>query len=127
MPKFDRGYCGGVTIIFSEALKMNDKRQSSPNNLADESCGRACSSTGMNISSAERAISWGVGGALLLFGLARMRTDALLIMLGGGALVYRGLTGHCYGYEALGISTAEPEEAESPPTRSVEKSEKAAV
>ena len=33
----------------------------------------------------------------------------------GGALVYRGVTGHCAGYAALGISTAE-----SLPSRAIE-------
>lgn len=106
---------------------MNESKQSNAKHLSQESCGSACGSKGVNISRAERAISWGVGGALVLFGLARMRSEALCIMLGGGALVYRGLTGHCYGYEALGINTADPDAGTSPPAWSVEQSETAAV
>jgi uncharacterized membrane protein len=60
-----------------------------------------------NISEVER---WGsiAGGALLvLAGLSRGRGTGLLLGLAGGALVYRGVTGHCHCYEALGINSAE--------------------
>src|SRR5262249_24330099 len=31
----------------------------------------------------------------------------LALMLGGGALLYRGITGYCAAYEAMGVSTSD--------------------
>jgi uncharacterized membrane protein len=60
---------------------------------------------GVNVGESERLISE-LGGALMLtYGLSRgsWRGTALAIM--GGALLYRGITGHSALYEALGIDT----------------------
>src|SRR5688500_6266360 len=59
-----------------------------------------------NIGEAER---WGSvlgGAALLLAGLQRGRLGGLVVGLIGGSLLYRGYTGHCHAYDALGIDTA---------------------
>ncbi len=68
-------------------------------------------SSGVNISELER---WGSsigGGALAVFGLTRLLTHrsigGAVLALVGGALVYRGATGHCEMYQALGINTSE--------------------
>jgi uncharacterized membrane protein len=46
-----------------------------------------------------------VGGcALGLYGLRRS-LGHLALMVGGGALVYRALKGHCPVYESMGINT----------------------
>jgi uncharacterized membrane protein len=60
----------------------------------------------VNVGSTERWISAIAGGAIAVAGI---RSRSLLGLLGaaaGGALVYRGATGHCSGYAALGINTA---------------------
>jgi uncharacterized membrane protein len=66
------------------------------------------SGTGVNVSDLERWASLLGGGALTAYGLARRDLPGLLISLLGGAFAYRGLSGHCPAYGALGFSTAEP-------------------
>ncbi|WP_164100667.1 SRPBCC family protein [Candidatus Laterigemmans baculatus] len=60
-----------------------------------------------NISNSERWASTAVGGLLTVFGLLRGKTAGYVAAGAGACLLYRGLTGHCYGYEMLGIDTAE--------------------
>jgi uncharacterized membrane protein len=43
---------------------------------------------------------------MALYGLSRGTTKGLLLAGVGAALAYRGATGHCDGYQALGINTA---------------------
>ncbi|HET8636923.1 MAG TPA: YgaP-like transmembrane domain [Acidobacteriaceae bacterium] len=64
-------------------------------------------SSGVNVSEAERAPSAALGGMLLMLGLGRWRSlSGVTLALAGGELLYRGITGHCHFYQALGISTA---------------------
>lgn len=70
-----------------------------------------------NISQLERWMSLGIGGAMVLAGLSRGKMGGLLASAIGGAMVYRGATGHCYGYEALGIDTAEHNPATAVPAQ----------
>ena len=57
-----------------------------------------------NVSNLERGLSLIGGAALVLYGLRRSLGN-LALMLGGGALIYRGLTGYCAAYQALGVNT----------------------
>jgi uncharacterized membrane protein len=57
----------------------------------------------VNVGETERIVSAIAGGALVLFGLSRMSLGGLLVAAVGGALGYRGITGHCDAYERLGI------------------------
>lgn len=82
---------------------------------AAESCGMSCRP--QNISTIEQLISVGAGAALLAGGLARGRITGLLMGLAGGALIHRGVTGHCYGYDILGIDTAGHSEATAVPAQ----------
>jgi uncharacterized membrane protein len=60
----------------------------------------------VNVGPTERAVS-NLGGALLAgFGLGRGGVAGLALAAVGGALVYRGATGHCHAYAAAGVSTA---------------------
>jgi uncharacterized membrane protein len=61
-----------------------------------------------NVGSVERSLSIIGGGALAFYGLRRS-LGHLALMLGGGTLVYRGLTGHCPLYKAIGVSTVSRE------------------
>src|SRR5438132_393473 len=61
----------------------------------------------VNVGDAERALSALGGSALALYGLTRGSLGGLALAAVGGAFLYRGLTGHCDCYAALGISTAE--------------------
>jgi len=60
-----------------------------------------------NLAEIERWLSLFGGGTLALYGLARGTLGGLALSLLGGGLVYRGITGHCRVYEALGVNTAE--------------------
>jgi uncharacterized membrane protein len=60
-----------------------------------------------NVGDLERWASLVGGGALALYGLTRGSLAGLGLAAVGGGLVYRGATGHCPVYHALGVSTAE--------------------
>ena len=61
---------------------------------------------GTNVSDMERVISAMLGGALLLTSLRAPTPRKAAQLVGGAALLHRGLTGHCYMYQALDRSTA---------------------
>lgn len=71
----------------------------------------------INVGEAERLASGLGGGILLASGLLRRGLGGLALAGAGAALVYRGLTGHCACYQALGASTAENGPANSVPAR----------
>lgn len=60
-----------------------------------------------NVDDLERKLSVAGGSALVLHGLGRRSLGGVIEALIGGALLQRGLTGHCMVYESLGVSTAE--------------------
>src|SRR5437763_1738678 len=64
----------------------------------------------VNVGDTERWLSAVGGGALALYGLKRGGLGGALLLAAGGALVYRGYTGHCSAYAALRMNTAEPAE-----------------
>lgn len=70
-----------------------------------------------NISRNEQRISTWSGAALVALGISRGKLSGLLMTLAGGGLVYRGLTGHCHCYDALGIDTAKHPGATSIPAK----------
>jgi uncharacterized membrane protein len=60
----------------------------------------------VNVGPNERAAST-LGGAILAgLGLGSGNLSGLILAALGGALVYRGLTGHCSAYAAAGVNTA---------------------
>jgi uncharacterized membrane protein len=63
-----------------------------------------------NVSEPERWISVIAGSAIAAYGL-KMRSIPGLVLAGvGGALVWRGASGHCMVYESMGFSTAEEDD-----------------
>ena len=60
-----------------------------------------------NISNPERWLSVVAGTALAAYGLTRRSIPGLILAGVGGALAWRGATGHCMVYDALGFSTAD--------------------
>lgn len=60
-----------------------------------------------NVAEMERWLSLLGGGALALYGLREGDAAGFGLAVMGGALVHRGLTGHCALYGALGVSTKE--------------------
>lgn len=62
--------------------------------------------TNVNVNKQERLLSLAMGAALLGLGLRHAsKLRGLVIASVGGALAYRGVTGHCHVYEALGVDT----------------------
>ncbi len=60
----------------------------------------------LNVGEYERWASVLGGGALAVYGLTRGSWGGFALAGLGGSLVYRGMTGHCMCYAALGVSTA---------------------
>ncbi len=68
-------------------------------------------SCGINIGTTERIVS-ALGGAALFGAGLRQRSGASpFLLLAGGLLAARGITGHCDAYERLNINTNEPSHA----------------
>lgn len=63
---------------------------------------------GMNVGEAERLVSAGIGAGLALWGAAQCNLRGLAMAGLGAGLVYRGMSGQCQLYRALGVSTAQP-------------------
>jgi uncharacterized membrane protein len=66
----------------------------------------------VNVGNAERWVSAAVGGAVVIAGVRARSLPGLLLAAAGGAMIYRGVSGHCPGYTAAGINNAESEPAE---------------
>ena len=69
-----------------------------------------------NVGSSERAISTAAGALLAVVGLSRRSLPGALIAAVGGSLIYRGITGYCHMYGALGMNTAQGESDAASPT-----------
>jgi uncharacterized membrane protein len=61
----------------------------------------------MNIGRVERWLSMVAGGALAAYALKRRERPGGAAAIAGAALLYRGATGHCDVYQALGINRAD--------------------
>lgn len=61
----------------------------------------------VNVGRIERWMSLIAGGALAAYAIKRRTTGSGTAALAGAALLYRGATGHCHVYQALGISHAD--------------------
>jgi uncharacterized membrane protein len=64
-----------------------------------------------NVGGAERVASAVAGGALVAFGLKQGGVGGTLLSVLGGAMLFRGATGHSHVYDAFGIDTMEGAEA----------------
>lgn len=61
----------------------------------------------ININETERLTSIAVGIPVTIFGLTRGILNGLVPTLFGGCLILRGVTGHSFLYQVLGVSTVE--------------------
>ena len=68
-------------------------------------------SAGVNVGEIERWASVLGGGALTIYGLTRGSLGGMALAAFGGGLVYRGATGHCPAFGAMGVNTAHPSHA----------------
>jgi len=73
-----------------------------------------------NVGDMERAVSVAAGSIVALLGLSRGSLPGLLGIAVGGSLIYRGATGHCHMYEALGINTANEDQGQWQSARQAE-------
>ncbi len=71
----------------------------------------------INVGTTERLLSVLGGGVLAAFGLSRKTTNGLLLAGLGGALIYRGASGHCDVYQALRLSSADSTDRGTVPAR----------
>lgn len=60
----------------------------------------------VNVGDAERWISSIAGGVLTTLGVRRSGLLGVALAVTGGSLIWRGMTGHCATYQALGIDRA---------------------
>ncbi|MDQ3557499.1 MAG: SRPBCC family protein [Gemmatimonadota bacterium] len=74
---------------------------------ADGRSGSGANGAQINVGSVERWASLLGGGALVVRGLSRGGGSGIAAALLGGALVQRGATGHCQVYGGLGIDSSE--------------------
>ena len=61
----------------------------------------------VNVGRVERWLSMVAGGALAAYALKRREMPGGAAAIAGAALLYRGATGHCDVYQALGINHAD--------------------
>ena len=61
----------------------------------------------VNVHHNERLASALGGGLALAWGLSQRSTLGKVAALLGGSLVYRGVSGHCHVYQAIGVTTAD--------------------
>jgi len=76
-------------------------------NQNEESITQFLSDTTPNVNSTERVASAIAGGALVAYGLKHGGIAGILATVAGGGMLYRGTTGHCHMYDALGVNTRE--------------------
>ena len=62
--------------------------------------------TSQNVNNLERVASTVAGGALVAYGYKMGGVGGTVLSLLGGGMLFRGTTGHCHMYDALGINTA---------------------
>ncbi len=60
-----------------------------------------------NVGQGERVVSVAAGAILALLGLERRSVTGLVIAGVGSAMIYRGVSGHCHAYEAMGLDSSE--------------------
>lgn len=71
----------------------------------------------VNMHPLDRAASGAIGGALVLSGYRRGASAGLLLALAGIGMLYRGMTGNCPAYTALGFSTTSAAHPDTPGAR----------
>lgn len=110
----------------TESAIMRD-RPAGDNVSSDTTCGSTSKSetcNRRNINTREQTLSLIGGATLLVAGIGKGKMSGLLMTLLGGGLLYRGWTGHCHAYDALGIDTAEHPDATAIPAKQGVKVEK---
>ena len=103
-----------ATTLESTRGQIHDGHGQQPRSFSH---GNSHDSVTVNVGDTERLVSLSAGAVLAGVGLARRDLPGLLIAGVGGALVYRGVSGHCDVYEALQVDTAESHLKQAPSVR----------
>ena len=61
----------------------------------------------VNVHEVERLVSSVLGGALVSWGITRRSLGGVVMGIAGGVLLYRGISGHSYLYQGLGMNTTD--------------------
>lgn len=88
---------GGESTMVASTHSIAQSRRSIANALP--------AASSMNVGDTERWLSL-LGGGLLALYMLRRSLGTVALLSGAGALLYRGLKGHCPLYQTMGISTA---------------------
>jgi hypothetical protein len=67
-----------------------------------------------NVGMIDRLVSAASGTLMTITGLARRSFGGVLVALAGVYLLYRGLRGHCFLYDLLGVNTSATVDLRSP-------------
>lgn len=67
----------------------------------------------VNVGEAERIASVAAGAVMAAVGIARRSVSGAVVAGLGGALIHRGVTGHCHAYDLLGVDTAHRAQAQT--------------
>ena len=67
-----------------------------------------------NVGMPERWVSGVFGAVMTLVGLLRRSFGGILIALAGVYLLYRGVKGHCFLYDLIGVNTSATVDMRSP-------------
>jgi uncharacterized membrane protein len=60
-----------------------------------------------NVGGVERAVSAAAGGALVAYGVKQRGIGGTVAAIIGGAMLFRGATGHCPAYDAMNMKTTD--------------------
>ena len=60
-----------------------------------------------NVGGVERAVSAAAGGALVAYGVKQRGIGGTVVAIIGGAMLFRGATGHCPAYDAMNMKTTD--------------------
>lgn len=88
----------------SNGTRAGEGRRASPTSRSAERAAERA--PWRNVNGVERTLSVVAGGALAAYALRRKDLTGLVVGLVGGALLERGVTGHCPAYAAFGVSSA---------------------
>ena len=104
---------GGAAAQEATSTRWGDlSTEPSRANQAEQAHQRQSSWTATNVGGMERTVSVAAGSILAFSGLARRSAPGAVIALIGGAMIHRGVTGHCYAYQEFDIDTANEEAGE---------------
>jgi uncharacterized membrane protein len=96
----------GIALLGSSECNRTEERRKIMASSKARKTMESIQDESVNVGKVERYASVLGGGVLAVYGLSRRSLSSVPLVIGGGALLHRGITGRCKAYETLGISTA---------------------